>query len=114
MGVCGSIAPLNTTSRSSGVTTRNTRHSSASALDAVVGVEVGPMLEAVRLQPFVLRGSAHEALEIAARVQALSAPVGGRQKRHGHLVPERRARPVIVVVLRVSADLFAKVAAVLI
>ena len=46
-------------------------------LAAVVGVEMRPVLDAVRLQPFLLGGRAHEAFEIAARVQALAAPVGG-------------------------------------
>src|SRR5262249_62100159 len=55
--------------------------------DAVVGVEVRPMLEAVALEPLLLGGGAHEAFEIAARVQALAAPVGGREQRHLHLRP---------------------------
>src|SRR5438876_5304256 len=83
-------------------------------LDAVVGVEVGPMLEAMRLQPLVLRASAHKTLEIAARVQALPAPVRGGQKRYRDLVPDRRARAVIVIVLRMGADLLAEVAAVMV
>ena len=70
------------------------------------------MLEAVRLQPFVLRASAYKSLEIAAGMQALPAPVRRGQKRHCYLVPERRAQPVIVIVLRMSADLFAEVAAI--
>src|SRR5258708_27015057 len=81
-------------------------------LDAVIGIEMGPMLEAVRFQPLVLRSRTHEALEIAARVQTLPAPVRRRQKRHADLVPDRRARLVIVVVERMRADLVAKIAAI--
>ena len=51
--------------------------------------------------------------EIAARMQALSAPVRGREQRRRDLVPLRRARLVIVVVERMRADLRAEVAAVL-
>src|SRR6266571_7003128 len=43
--------------------------------DAVVGVEVRPVLEAVAFEPLLLRGRPHEALEVAARVQALAGPV---------------------------------------
>src|SRR5437773_8377445 len=81
-------------------------------LHAIVGVEMGPMLEAVRLQPFVLRRSAHKALEIAAWVQALPAPICGGQKRHGDLVPSHRSRAVVVIVERMRADLVAKIATV--
>src|SRR4029453_3594783 len=42
---------------------------------AVVGVEVGPVLDAVHLEPLVVGGRSHEALEVAARVQPLPAPV---------------------------------------
>ena len=82
-------------------------------LAAVVGVEMRPVLDAVRLEPFVLRGGARKALEIAARVQALSAPVRRREQRRGDLVPLGRARLVIVVVERMRADFRAEVAAVL-
>ncbi len=47
-------------------------------LAAIVGVEMGPVLDAVHLEPFVLRGRAHEAFEIAARMQWLAAPIGRR------------------------------------
>src|SRR5690606_5905325 len=45
--------------------------------DAVVGIEMRPVLEAMAFEPLLLRCGAHEAFEIAARVQALSAPVRG-------------------------------------
>src|SRR5262249_60523632 len=38
--------------------------------DAVVGVEVRPVLDAVHLEPFLARCRAHESLEVAARVQS--------------------------------------------
>src|SRR5882724_13652436 len=79
----------------------------------VVGVEVRPVLDAVRLEPFLLRGGADEAFEVAARMQALSAPIGGGEERHGDLVPFRRARLVVVVTERVREDVVAEVAAVL-
>ena len=59
--------------------------------DAVVRVEVRPVLEAVHLQPLLLRGRAHEALDVAARVQALTAPVARGEERHRHLRPVRHA-----------------------
>ena len=47
--------------------------------DAVIGIEMRPMFAAVALKPFLLRGCSHEAFEIAARMEALSAPVGSRE-----------------------------------
>src|ERR1700693_1373183 len=81
-------------------------------LAAVIGIEMRPMLDAVRLQPFVFGGGAHEALEIAARVQTLAAPIGGREQRDGDVLPHRRARLVIFVIERMRADLVAEIAAV--
>ncbi len=72
-------------------------------LAAVVGVEMRPVLDAVRLQPFLLGRGAHEAFEIAARMQALAAPIGGGEQRRRHLVPDRRAVAVIFVVQRMLA-----------
>ncbi len=46
-------------------------------VDPVVRVEMRPVLDAVHFEPFLLGGGAHEALEIAARMQALAAPIGG-------------------------------------
>src|SRR5690242_20966934 len=48
-------------------------------IDAVVGVEMRPVLDTVHLQPFLARGGAHEPFEIAARMQPLPAPVCGRE-----------------------------------
>src|SRR4051812_47551109 len=45
-------------------------------LTSIVRIEVRPVLDAVRLEPFLLRCSAHEAFEVAARMQPLSAPIG--------------------------------------
>src|ERR1043165_7141035 len=72
-----------------------------------------PVLDAMRFEPFVFRRSTRETFEIAARMQALSAPVRGREQRRRDLVPLRRARLVIVIVERMAADLAAEVAAVL-
>src|SRR5712671_2871228 len=79
---------------------------------AVVGVEMRPMLDAVGFEPLVLRGGAHESLEVAAWMKALSAPVGGGEQRHGDFFPDRRAALVIGVVERVREDVIAEVAAV--
>src|SRR5215472_3929654 len=54
-------------------------------ITAVIRVKMRPMLDAVRFQPFLLGGSTHEAFEIAARVQALAAPIGCRQERRLNL-----------------------------
>ncbi len=53
--------------------------------DAVVRVEVRPMLDTVALEPFLLP------LKIAARMQPLPAPVGGRKQRRLDLAPVRHA-----------------------
>src|ERR1017187_10725418 len=53
--------------------------------DAIVGVIMRPMLDAVHFQPFLFRCRAEEALEIAARVQRLPAPIRGREPRDLHL-----------------------------
>src|ERR1700694_2764791 len=81
---------------------------------AVVGVEMRPVFDAVRLQPLVFRRGAHEAFDIAARMEPLPAPVGGREKRYLDPVPHRRARLVIGVVERMRQDLVAEIGAVLV
>src|SRR5258706_13668013 len=82
-------------------------------LAAIVGIEVRPVLDAMRLEPFVFRRGADEAFEVAARVQPLPAPVGGGEEWHGDLVPLGRARLVVIVIQWVREDLVAEVAAVL-
>ena len=79
-------------------------------IDAVIGIEFGPVLDAVNLQPFPLRGGAHETFDIAAQMQPLPAPVARGQHGHRDPVPHRRAVPVIVVVERVSEDIAAQIA----
>src|SRR5437588_11815263 len=69
-------------------------------IPAVVGVEVRPVLDAMDFEPFIFRSGAQEAFEIAARMQSLPAPVGGRQERHPDPVPHRRARLVVGVIER--------------
>src|ERR1700732_1617230 len=81
-------------------------------LHAVIGIELGPVLDAVRLEPFLRRRRPHEALEIAARVQALAAPIGGGQQGSGDLAPYRGARLVVVVVEGMGEDLVAEIAAI--
>src|SRR5215217_7432355 len=46
---------------------------------SVVGVEGSPVLPAVDLEPLVVAARVHEPLEVAPAVQALPAPVGGRE-----------------------------------
>ncbi len=76
---------------------------------AVVGVEVGPVFQAVHLEPLVRGGGAGEPLEVAPGVQALPAPVGGGQYRHGDVLPARRPVAVEVAVERAGGDLPAEV-----
>ena len=56
----------------------------------IVRIEMRPVLEAVHFEPLFFRGGAHETLEIAARMQALSAPIGGRKKWRLDVCPDRR------------------------
>src|SRR2546425_2226418 len=79
---------------------------------AVVGVEVGPVLDAVRFEPLVLRSGSDEAFEVAARVKALPSPVGGGEQGYGDFFPDRRATSVVIVVERMREDVAAEVAAV--
>src|SRR4029079_12008941 len=71
-----------------------------------------PVLDAMGLQPFLLRSGTHKSFEIASWMQYLAAPVGGREQRRYDLVPLRRARLVIVVVHRMRCDLGTKIGAV--
>ncbi len=63
-----------------------------------------PVLDAVAFEPFLLGRRAHEALEIAARMQALAAPVGGREQRHLDLRPVRHARLPIFVGIELAGE----------
>ena len=54
----------------------------------VIGVEMRPVFQTVNFQPLFFGSSAHETFAIAARMQALSAPVGGRQKRYFDILPD--------------------------
>ena len=78
----------------------------------VIGVEMSPMLETMNLQPFFAGGGAHEPFKIAARMQPLTAPVCSRKEGNRHLVPLRRASPVIVVIKRMTENVIAEAAAV--
>src|SRR5215211_4688464 len=78
---------------------------------SIIRVEMGPVFEPVHLEPFVLRCRPHESLEIAARMQALAAPVGSREQRDPHLRPVRHPRlPVLVAVQLVRQAILVKVA----
>src|SRR5688572_5990363 len=61
-------------------------------VNPVVRVKMRPVLDPVHFEPFLLRGGAHEALEIATRMQALAAPIGAREQRRLDLGPVRHAR----------------------
>ena len=53
--------------------------------DAVVGVKWRPVRASVHLEPLLLGGRAHEALEVAPSVQSLATPVGSGKQRHRDL-----------------------------
>src|SRR5258707_15770150 len=77
-------------------------------LAPVVGVEMRPVLDAVRLEPLLLGRRAHEAFEVAARMQALPAPVRRREEWNRYAVPFGGASPAILIVERVREDLVAE------
>src|SRR5215831_8916565 len=71
------------------------------------------MLDAVDLEPLLLRRRAHESLEVSARMKTLAAPVPGREQRYRHLRPVGQARaPVLVGGERVLPAILVEVAAV--
>src|SRR5262245_16727218 len=66
-------------------------------LHAVIRVKVRPVLDAMTFEPLLGGGGANETFEIAARMQALAAPVGGRKERRLDLAPIGHAgAPVFV------------------
>ena len=80
--------------------------------DTVVGVERRPVRVAVHFEPFLLRGRAQPAFEVAARMQALPAPVGCREQRDADLGQIGRALAVILVDERARQDVAPHVAAI--
>src|SRR5262245_24302122 len=82
-------------------------------LAPVVRVKVSPVFDPVRFQPLLPGGSPHIALEIAAWMQTLAAPIGGGEQRRDNLVPPGRTRLVILVVQRMGYDFGAKFGTVL-
>ena len=79
----------------------------------VVRVEVSPVLDAVHLEPLLLRRRAHESLEVAPGMQALPAPVGRREERHRDPRPVGHARaPVLVAGERILPAVLVEIAAV--
>src|SRR5438128_721688 len=77
----------------------------------IVRIEMRPVLEPMHLEPFLPRGRAHEALVIAAGMQALPAPARRRQERRRDRRPVGRTRAVIGVVERMRQDLGAEIGA---
>src|SRR5262245_61410058 len=80
---------------------------------AVVRIKVRPVLDAVNLEPFFLCRGADETLQVAARVQTLSAPVGRRKKRGSDLLPDGGAVAMILIVERMGVNIVTEVAAIL-
>ena len=64
---------------------------------AVCAVEMREMRVAVHLQPFLFGAGGEPPLEIAARVQADAAPIGGRQHRRLDILELGGARGVVTV-----------------
>ena len=65
--------------------------------DTVIGVEMREVGIAVHFQPFLFRAGGEIAFEIAAGVQALTAPIRSREERHVDPAELGHARAVIVV-----------------
>ena len=80
---------------------------------AVLRIEQREVRVAVHLQPFLLRARAQEALEIAARMQAHAAPVGGREQRRLDVLELRQPRLVVVVDQAVAQRVAVAIGAVL-
>ena len=79
--------------------------------EAVIRVEMRPMLDAVNFEPLLVRRGAHEAFEISARMQSLPAPIGGREQRRLDLAPIRHARAPVLVGVELARDaVFVKIA----
>src|SRR6266571_3051611 len=74
-------------------------------LHPVVGVEGRPVRAAVDFEPFLSGSRAHEAFEVAARMQSLPAPVRRREQRHLDLRKIGGALPVIRPVERARENL---------
>src|SRR5436190_6512131 len=72
--------------------------------EPVVRIEMRPVLDAMHLEPFLFGGCAHKALKISARMQPLSAPVGGGEQRRLHLCPVRHARLPVGVGVELARD----------
>ncbi len=66
--------------------------------------EKRPVGIAVRLQPLLLRGRLDEAVEVAARMNALAAPVGAGQQRDRNLREIGATRAVPLVAQRMLLD----------
>src|SRR5579872_504875 len=81
-------------------------------LAAVIRVEMRPVLDAVHLEPLLFGSRADERFDVSTQMQALTAPVAGRKKRHRDAIEDRRARLVIVVVQRMRENVRAEIATV--
>src|SRR5262245_1246434 len=81
--------------------------------NAVICVEMRPVLDAMHFEPFLLGSRANETLEISARMQALSAPVCRGEEGRLHLSPVRHARLPVGISVELARDtVFVEVAAV--
>ena len=67
----------------------------------------------MHLEPFLLGAGAQIALEIAARMQAHAAPVGGGEQRRLDVLELRQPRPIVVVDQPVAQRVAVAVGAVL-
>ena len=82
-------------------------------LASIVGVIVRPVLETVALEPFLFRCRPYEALDIAAQMKSLAAPVCRREKWYVNLVLFRRALVEVTIMEGVRENQFREVRAVL-
>src|SRR5205814_472610 len=64
---------------------------------AVVAVEMREVRVAVDLEPFFFRAGGEEAFVVAARMQALPAPIGGGEQRRLDLAEVDHAAAVVIV-----------------
>ena len=79
--------------------------------DAIVGVELGEVLQPVHFQPLVCRTGPGPGLEVAASVQMVG-PVRRRQHRHGDLLGFPGPLPVVRLIQRTGPQFGGRVTAV--
>ncbi len=80
---------------------------------SLVGVKLGPVLEAMDLEPLLFRRRTNETLKVATQVEALPAPIGGREQGYGNFGPIGHARlPIVGIVERIIVAVVVKVPAI--